>query len=57
VGGKKKCQFGHVGYIFIGFSCGTIEGIQSLLIDVFICVSMTINVFAIVLVLNFLSNS
>jgi hypothetical protein len=54
---NKECQFGHVGYLFIDFSCGTIKGIQSLLIGVFIYVSMTIDVFAIVLVLNFLSNS
>jgi NADH-ubiquinone oxidoreductase chain 2 len=39
---------GHVGYLFIGFSCGTIEGIQSLLIGVFIYVLMTINLFAII---------
>jgi proton-translocating NADH-quinone oxidoreductase chain N len=44
-------SIGHVGYLFIGFSCGTIEGIQSLLIGVFIYVLMTINVFAIVLAL------
>ncbi len=43
---------GHVSYLFIGFSCGTIEGIQSLLIGVFIYVLMTINVFAIVLALR-----
>jgi NADH:ubiquinone oxidoreductase subunit 2 (subunit N) len=42
----------HVGCLFIGFSCGTIEGIQLLLIGVFIYVLMTINVFAIVLVLR-----
>jgi NADH-ubiquinone oxidoreductase chain 2 len=41
----------HVGYLFISFSCGTIEGIQSLLIGVFTYVLMTINVFAIVLAL------
>nr|AND50947.1 NADH dehydrogenase subunit 2 [Sphagnum squarrosum] len=45
-------SIGHVGYLFIGFSCGTIEGIQSLLIGVFIYVLMTINVFAIVLALR-----
>ncbi|XBI09343.1 hypothetical protein VPH35_136916 [Triticum aestivum] len=28
-------SIGHVGYIRTGFSCGTIEGIQSLLIDAF----------------------
>jgi len=36
----------------IDFSCGTIEGIQSLLIGVFIYVLMTINVFAIILALR-----
>jgi len=45
-------SIGHVGYLSIGFSCGTIEGIQSLLIGIFIYVSMTINVFAIVLALR-----
>ncbi|RZC92319.1 hypothetical protein C5167_004067 [Papaver somniferum] len=39
---------GHVGYIRTGFSCGTIEGIQSLLIGFFIYASMTINAFTIV---------
>jgi proton-translocating NADH-quinone oxidoreductase chain N len=42
----------HVGYMLIGFSCGTIEGIQSLLIAIFIYVLMTINAFAIVLALR-----
>jgi len=43
-------SIGHVGYLFISFVCGTtVEGIQSLLIGVFIYVLMTINVFAIVL--------
>ncbi|KAI3882518.1 hypothetical protein MKX03_023911 [Papaver bracteatum] len=41
-------SIGHVGYICTGFSCGTIEGIQSLLIGLFIYASMTINAFAIV---------
>nr|QMS45293.1 NADH dehydrogenase subunit 2 [Apteria aphylla] len=41
-------SIGHVGYIRTGFSCGTIEGIQSLLIGVFIYASMTIDAFAIV---------
>nr|QXT44710.1 NADH dehydrogenase subunit 2 [Nitellopsis obtusa] len=45
-------SIGHVGYLLIGFSCGTIEGIQSLLIGVFIYVIMTINVFGIVLALR-----
>ncbi|RZC91689.1 hypothetical protein C5167_027748 [Papaver somniferum] len=41
-------SIGHVGYICTGFSCGTIEGIQSLLIGLFIYASITINAFAIV---------
>nr|YP_009277466.1 NADH dehydrogenase subunit 2 [Psilotum nudum]AOH05936.1 NADH dehydrogenase subunit 2 [Psilotum nudum] len=45
-------SIGHVGYLLIGFSCGTIEGIQSLLIGILIYVSMTINAFAIVLALR-----
>jgi len=43
---------GHVGYLFIRFLCETMEGIQSLLIGVFIYVLMTLNVFAIVLALH-----
>nr|YP_010881030.1 NADH dehydrogenase subunit 2 [Apopellia endiviifolia]WIA66163.1 NADH dehydrogenase subunit 2 [Apopellia endiviifolia]WIA66204.1 NADH dehydrogenase subunit 2 [Apopellia endiviifolia] len=45
-------SIGHVGYLSIGFSCGTIEGIQSLLIGTFIYVLMTVNVFAMVLALR-----
>nr|AUS83492.1 Nad2 [Solanum tuberosum] len=45
-------SIGHVGYIRTGFSCGTIEGIQSLLIGIFIYASMTIDAFAIVLALR-----
>nr|BCT43434.1 NADH dehydrogenase subunit 2 [Ensete glaucum] len=45
-------SIGHVGYIRTGFSCGTIEGIQALLIYIFIYASMTINAFAIVLALR-----
>ncbi|KAD6453363.1 hypothetical protein E3N88_08068 [Mikania micrantha] len=41
-------SIGHVDYIRTGFSCGTIEGIQSLLIVTFIYASMTIDAFAIV---------
>ena len=43
---------GHVGYLRTGFSCGTMGGIQSLLIGIFIHVSMTINASAIVLALR-----
>lgn len=45
-------SIGHVGYLLIGFSCGTIEGIQSLLIGLFIYVFMTINMFTIILALR-----
>nr|YP_009675998.1 NADH dehydrogenase subunit 2 [Solenostoma sphaerocarpum]QDE12838.1 NADH dehydrogenase subunit 2 [Solenostoma sphaerocarpum] len=45
-------SIGHVGYLLIGFSCGTIEGIQSLLIGTFIYVLMTVNAFAMVLALR-----
>lgn len=45
-------SIGHIGYLLIGFSCGTIEGIQSLLIGLFIYVLMTINIFAVVLALR-----
>ncbi|XP_031375563.1 uncharacterized protein LOC116190024 isoform X2 [Punica granatum] len=41
-------SIGHVGYIRTGLSCGTIEGIQSLLIGIFIYALMTIDAFAIV---------
>jgi NADH-ubiquinone oxidoreductase chain 2 len=41
-------SIGHVGYIHTGFSCGTIEGIQSLLIGIFIYASMMIDAFTIV---------
>ena len=45
-------SIGHVGYIRTGLSCGTIEGIQSLLIGLFIYALMTIDAFAIVLALR-----
>nr|BCT42968.1 NADH dehydrogenase subunit 2 [Musa ornata] len=41
-------SIGHVGYIRTGFSCGTIEGIQALLIYIWIYASMTMDAFAIV---------
>ncbi|KAL4187189.1 hypothetical protein AMTRI_Chr09g17680 [Amborella trichopoda] len=41
-------SIGHVSYIRTGFSCGTIKGIQSLLIGIFIYASMTIDAFDIV---------
>jgi len=45
-------SIGHIGYLLIGFSCGTIEGIQSLLIGLFIYVFMTINMFTVILALR-----
>jgi proton-translocating NADH-quinone oxidoreductase chain N len=45
-------SIGHIGYLLIGFSCGTIEGIQSLLIGLFIYVFMTINIFTVILSLR-----
>ena len=39
----------HVGYLLIGFCCGTVEGIQALLLYLFIYIIMTVNVFAIIL--------
>jgi proton-translocating NADH-quinone oxidoreductase chain N len=45
-------SIGHVGYLLIGLACGTIEGIQSLLIGLFIYVLMTVNAFAVVLALR-----
>ena len=45
-------SIGHVVCIRIGLSCGTIEGIQSLLISIFIYASMTIDALAIVLALR-----
>jgi proton-translocating NADH-quinone oxidoreductase chain N len=45
-------SIGHVGYLLIGLACGTIEGIQALLIGIFIYVLMTLNIFAILLALR-----
>ena len=45
-------SIGHGGYIRTGFSRGTIEGIQSLLIGIFIYALMTIDAFTIVLALR-----
>lgn len=42
----------HVGYLLVGFSCGTIQGVQSLLIGLFIYLLMTVNAFAIILALR-----
>ncbi len=42
-------SIGHVGYLLIGFCCGTVEGIQALLLYLIVYIIMTINVFAVVL--------
>lgn len=40
---------GHVGYILIGISCGTLEGLQSSIIYIILYIIMSINVFSILL--------
>lgn len=42
-------SIGHVGYLLAGFACGTIEGIQALLIYLFVYIFMNINMFALIL--------
>ena len=42
-------SIGHVGYLLVGLCCGTVEGVQALLIYLTIYVVMTINMFAIIL--------
>jgi len=42
-------SIGHVGYLLAGLCCGTIEGIQGLLIYLVVYVLMTINIFGIIL--------
>ncbi len=42
-------SIGHVGYLLSGFACGTIEGIQALLIYLIVYIFMNINIFAFVL--------
>ena len=42
-------SIGHVGYLLAGFACGTIEGIQALLIYLFVYIFMNINMFAFIL--------
>lgn len=42
-------SIGHVGYLLAGFACGTIEGMQALLIYLFVYIFMNINIFAILL--------
>lgn len=42
-------SIGHVGYLLAGFACGTVEGIQALLIYLVVYVVMNINMFAFLL--------
>lgn len=42
-------SIGHVGYMLVGLCCGTVEGIQALLIYLVIYLVITVNIFAIVL--------
>ena len=42
-------SIGHVGYLLVGLCCGTVEGVQALLIYLTIYVVMTLNLFAIIL--------
>lgn len=42
-------SIGHVGYLLAGFACGTIEGIQGLLIYLFVYIFMNLNMFAFIL--------
>lgn len=45
-------SIGHIGYILLGFSCASIEGIEGLFIYLIIYIVMTINLFAIILSLQ-----
>lgn len=42
-------SIGHVGYLLAGFACGTVEGIQALLIYLVVYIVMNINMFAFLL--------
>lgn len=42
-------SIGHVGYLLVGFCCGTVEGIQGLLIYLVVYIVMTVSLFAIIL--------
>jgi len=42
-------SIGHVGYLLAGFSCGTIEGVQALLLYLVVYIVMNINMFAFLL--------
>lgn len=43
-------SIGHVGFLLIGFCCGTVEGLQSLIIYLVIYTFMTINFFCFILI-------
>jgi len=45
-------SIGHIGYILLGVSCGTVEGVQSVLLYLVIYVIMTMNVFGVILSLQ-----
>jgi proton-translocating NADH-quinone oxidoreductase chain N len=45
-------SIGHIGYILLGLSCSTGEGIESLTIYLIVYIIMTINIFAIILSLE-----
>nr|YP_001315136.1 NADH dehydrogenase subunit 2 [Chlorokybus atmophyticus]ABO15102.1 NADH dehydrogenase subunit 2 [Chlorokybus atmophyticus] len=45
-------SIGHVGYMLIGLSCGTIEGVQALFLYLIIYIAMTINIFSLLLALQ-----
>jgi proton-translocating NADH-quinone oxidoreductase chain N len=42
-------SIGHVGYLLVGFCCGTVEGLQALILYLVVYVVMTINLFTFVL--------
>jgi proton-translocating NADH-quinone oxidoreductase chain N len=42
-------SIGHVGYLLAGFACGTVEGIQALLIYLVVYIFMNVNLFAFLL--------
>ena len=42
-------SIGHVGYLLVGLCCGTIEGVQGLLIYLVVYLLMTVNIFGIIL--------
>lgn len=50
-------SIGHIGYLLMGFACGTIDGVQSLLLYMVIYSFMTIGAFAVVLSLQHQSPS